>query len=72
MLLHTLPAPTAPAAADIDFADDPLPYPALVVCGRAIDDAHELVAGNAVEAGVAFENLQICAAIACQADANPT
>jgi hypothetical protein len=59
MLLHTLPAPPTVAAADVYLPDDAFTEPASVVIGRLIDDANELVTWNALEPGVAFENLQI-------------
>ncbi len=63
-------APFAAAAADVDLADDPLADPRGIRRGRRLHDADELMAGDAGEAGVALEDLQVGAADARHADAD--
>ena len=72
MFLDAVLAPAAVAASDVDLANDPLPYPLFVLGWRAIDDTHELVAWNAVEARVAFQELQVRSADARHRHPNAT
>ncbi len=72
VLLDPARAPVAVPAADVDLADDALADPGGVSRRRLLDDADELVAGDAGELGVAFENLKIGAADAGAADADET
>ena len=52
-------APRAGAATDVDLADDTLADPRGVSLRRRLDDADELVTGNAGEPSVALEDLKI-------------
>ena len=62
VLLDPARAPVAAPAPDVDLADDALADPRRVGRRRLLDDADELVAGDAGELGVAFEDLEIGAA----------
>ncbi len=70
VLLDPPRAPVAVPAADVDLADDALADPGRVRRRRLLDDADELVAGDAGELGVALEDLEIGAADAGAADAD--
>ena len=67
--IATVGMPTA-AAADIDLTHDALADPRGVSGRRGFDDANELMAGDATESGVAFEQLQVRAANAGHPDAD--
>ena len=72
VLLDPPRAPVAVTAADVDLADDALADPGGVRRRRLLDDADELVAGDAGEPGVALEDLEIGAADTGAADADET
>ena len=72
VLLDPARAPVTVPAPDVDLADDALADPGGVRRRRLLDDADELVAGDAGELGVAFEDLEIGAADAGAPDADET
>src|SRR5262245_19528901 len=70
MLFDARGAPVTTAAPDVDLSGDTLSDPMCVVRRRVFHYADELVTGNSMEPGIAFEQLQIRSTDAGQADAN--